>query len=118
MPTHMIKIHGIKNCDTVKKALKWLDKNEIEYEFQDFKKTPPNKAQINKWLKVIDWEILLNRRGMTWRKLDDEQKEGINKTKAIQLMLDNASIIKRPILEFNKQIMVGFKDADYEAALL
>jgi Spx/MgsR family transcriptional regulator len=108
-------MYGIKNCDTVKKARKFLDAKEIEYEFHDFKKTPPTKTQIDTWLKSIDWKILLNMRGMTWRKLSESEKESIDKTNAIKHMLDNASIIKRPILENGKTTLVGFTPEEYEA---
>ncbi len=74
-------IYGIKNCDTIKKARKWLDKNEVEYNYHDFRSDGISKSLINGWLKEIDWEVLLNTRGTTWRKLDDETKTSINKKK-------------------------------------
>jgi arsenate reductase len=104
----MLQMYGIKNCDTVKKARKFLDDNSVAYEFHDFKKEAPTKKQIETWLKSIDWKILLNMRGMTWRKLQESERESINKTNAIKLMLDNASIIKRPIIEQGNHVFVGF----------
>lgn len=109
----MIQIYGIKNCDTVKKALKFLDNTNVSYEFHDFKKEPPTKKHIETWLKKIDWKILLNMRGMTWRKLDEATKESINKTIAIKLMLENSSIIKRPIIEKDDKVLVGFNEQEY-----
>lgn len=113
----MLQMYGIKNCDTVKKARKFLEENNVDYEFHDFKKTAPTKKQIDTWLKHIDWQVLLNMRGMTWRKLDDDTKAAINKTNAIKLMLENASIIKRPILEVGTKLFVGFNPDDYESLI-
>ncbi len=106
----MIKIYGIKNCDTVKKALKWLKGNDIEFEFIDFKKTPPSAELIKKWCQQLDWEQLLNRRGTTWRKLDDSQKADINQAKAIKLMVEQPSMIKRPVWQHNNSYCLGFTD--------
>ena len=110
----MLQMYGITNCDTVKKARAFLTKHHIDYEFHDFKKEPPTKKQIEQWLKQVDWQILLNMRGMTWRRLTESEKESINKTKAIKLMLEKPSIIKRPVLEVNKKIIVGFSEDDYK----
>ncbi len=107
-------MYGIKNCDTVKKARQFLEKHDVDYEFHDFKQQPPTKSQIETWLTQIDWQILLNMRGMTWRKLSDEEKENISKTKAIELMLEKPSIIKRPVLEVGKKVSVGFDEAHYQ----
>ena len=109
-----IQIYGIKNCDTVRKALKFLDNNNVTYEFHDFKKEPPTKKQIDAWLKKIDWKILLNMRGMTWRKLDDATKESINQTNAIKIMLAKPSSIKRPIVETGNEILIGFDQDEYQ----
>ena len=103
-----MEMYGITNCDTVKKARAYLDKKKISYIFHDFKKEPPTKQQIDTWLKQVPWEELLNMRGMTWRKLSDSERADIDKTKAIQLMLEKPSIIKRPILENNGKIILGF----------
>lgn len=109
-----LQIYGIKNCDTVRKALKFLEANKKTYQFHDFKKQPPSKTQIETWLKQIDWQILLNMRGMTWRKLDEATKENINKANAIKLMLEKPSIIKRPIVEIDEKVIVGFNQDEYE----
>jgi arsenate reductase (glutaredoxin) len=109
----MLHVYGIKNCSTVKKALNYLDEHQHEYQFHDFKKVPPTKIQIQTWLKTIDWKVLLNMRGMTWRKLSDEEKNTINKTNAIPIMLENPSIIKRPIVETGNETLVGFNEDEY-----
>lgn len=112
----MVQLYGIKNCDTVKKARKFLDDNGVAYEFHDFKKEEPTKKQIDTWLTHIGWQTLLNMRGMTWRKLPESEREGINKTQAIKLMLEKPSIIKRPVLEKGGKVLVGF-DAEIYAKL-
>ena len=110
----MLQMYGIKNCDTVKKARAFLDAHNLAYEFHDFKKEAPSKTQIETWLKQTDWKVLLNMRGMTWRKLSDEEKDGINKTNAIKLMIEKPSIIKRPILEKGENLFVGFNQDIYK----
>ncbi len=110
----MLQMYGIKNCDTVKKARTFLEKHKIDYEFHDFKKEPPTKKQIEQWLLKVTWQTLLNMRGMTWRRLPEAERENINKTKAIKLMLSQPSIIKRPILEVKKKVLVGFIEDDYK----
>jgi len=112
----MITMYGIPNCDTIKKAKKWLEANDIDYEFHDYKKKGITKAKLKDWCKQADWEVLLNRRGTTWRKLDDEIKDNINKTSAIDIMAENTSIIKRPVIETDNEILVGFSTDTYEAA--
>jgi len=109
------KIYGIKNCDTMKKAFKWLDAQGISYEFQDYKKEAPSKEQASQWIELLGWENVINKRGTTWRKLDDTTKESMNNEQAITVMLDNPSIIKRPLIEHNDQTLLGFKEADYQA---
>ncbi len=109
----MTTIYGIKNCDTMKKAIKWLNEHEVEYQFHDYKKMGLEEKQLKDWVKQIGWEALVNRRGTTWRKLPEADREGINEAKAIQLMLDNLSLIKRPVLETGKNLHVGFKADEY-----
>lgn len=111
----MIKVFGIPNCDTVKKARKWLDNNGIEYEFIDFRKTPLTTAQLKRWADSVGWETLLNKRSRTWRELPDSQKESINKTPALSLMQEIPTLIKRPVLDNDSQILVGFKDSEYRS---
>ena len=110
-----VTMHGIKNCDTIKKARKWLEGNDIEYHFHDFRVDGIDKKMINTWLKDVEWEVLLNTRGTTWRKLPEAQREGINKTKAVTLMLENPAIVKRPVLTIKDKCHVGFKADEYAA---
>lgn len=109
-----MKLFGIKNCDSVKKARKWLDANEVAYEFHDFKQAAPAKSQLQHWLEVCGWETLLNRRGLTWRQLSDKQKQNVDAQKALQLMLEYPMLIKRPVIEHDAGVMVGFKEADFQ----
>ena len=110
----MIKIYGIPNCDTMKKARKWLEDNSLEYEFHDYKKHGVPEKNLTRWVKTAGWEVVLNKRGTTWRKLDDEIKNDIDETSSIQVMLENPSAIKRPVLEDGKTLLVGFKEEDYK----
>ena len=110
----MIKIYGIPNCDTMKKARKWLEDNSLEYEFHDYKKHGVPEKNLTQWVKTAGWEVVLNKRGTTWRKLDDEIKNDIDETSSIQVMLENPSAIKRPVLEDGKTLLVGFKEEDYK----
>lgn len=110
-------IYGIKNCDTMKKARAWLDKKDAAYEFHDYKAAGIERARLEGWAGKVGWETLLNRAGTTFRKLPDQDKEGLTETKAIALMLANPSMIKRPVLEIGGKVLVGFKPETYEAAL-
>ncbi|MDX5439270.1 MAG: ArsC family reductase [Alteromonadaceae bacterium] len=103
-----MKLYGIKNCDTVKKARKWLDDNGIAYEFHDFKKDGLTSEKLSQWEQAIGWETLINKRGTTWRKLPDELRDTINAQNAHQIMLENTSIIKRPVVERGDEVTVGF----------
>jgi len=113
----MIKIYGIPNCDTMKKARKWLEKNNLEYEFHDYKKLGVPEKNLKQWVKKSGWETVLNKRGTTWRRLDDEIKNSIDETSSIQVMLDNPSAIKRPVLESGKTLLIGFKEDEYKTLL-
>lgn len=113
----MIKIYGIPNCDTMKKARKWLQDNNLDYEFHDYKKQGVPEKNLKQWIKKAGWETLLNKRGTTWRKLDDDIKNNIDEASSIRVMLDNPSTIKRPVLEDGKTLLVGFKEAEYKTLL-
>jgi Spx/MgsR family transcriptional regulator len=113
-----VTLYGIKNCDTVKKARKWLDANSVPYTFHDFRVDGINKTLVNNFLKQIDIEILINKRGTTWRKLSDKEKEIKNKTQAVALMVENPTIIKRPVLDANKKYTVGFSEESYKSLKL
>lgn len=110
MPT----VYGIKNCDTVKKARKWLDTRQVEYLFHDFRQDGLTKSQLQSWVKQVGWEILLNRRGTTWRKLSEDEKQSINQTRAIALMLEQPTLIKRPVIEVENEVVIGFSEQSYE----
>ncbi len=113
----MITLYGIPNCDTVSKARKWLAAKGIEFQFHSFKKDGLDRDTLQNWVRQLGWEVLLNKRGMTWRKLPDEQKTDLDEAKAINIMLENTSIIKRPVLDINGQYYVGFKTEQYEQIL-
>jgi len=113
----MVKIYGIKNCDTMKKALKWLDEQGVAYEFHDYKKAGIDRHTLETWEAVVGWETLLNRRGMMWRKVPDGVKAAIDRDSALDLMLETPSIIKRPVLDTGAGLQVGFKPEQYAAAL-
>ena len=109
----MITIYGIPNCDTIKKARNWLKDNGIDYEFHDYKKLGVPEKELKAWVKQLGWETLLNKRGTTWRKLDEKTKDSVDEKSAINIMLDNPSIIKRPVLSQGKTLLVGFKADEY-----
>lgn len=113
----MIKLYGIPNCDTIKKARKWLEENGVDYEFHNYKKDGVPEKELRTWVKQAGWETLLNRRGTTWRKLDESVRENIDEASAIGIMLENASIIKRPVLTNGKSLLIGFKADEYSATL-
>jgi arsenate reductase (glutaredoxin) len=111
-----VTLYGIPNCDTVKKARNWLDANNIAYAFHDYKKAGADAAQLKTWCAAMGWETILNRAGTTFKKLPDDAKTGLDQAKAIALMLDQPSMIKRPVVERAGGILVGFKPAEWEAA--
>jgi arsenate reductase len=102
----MIKLYGIPNCDTMKKARKWLDNNNLVYEFHDYKKLGVPEKNLKQWVKAAGWEAVLNKRGTTWRKLDETIKNKIDENSAIQVMLNNPSAIKRPVIEKGKTLLI------------
>jgi Spx/MgsR family transcriptional regulator len=110
-----VTIYGIKNCDTMKKAFAWLTGHRIAYDFHDYKKVGVTKAQLTQWCRAAGWETVLNRAGPTFRKLADADKENLTQDKAIALMLGNPSMIKRPILDRNGTLEIGFKPERYAA---
>lgn len=109
-------MYGIPNCDTVKKARKWLDAQGIEYAFYDYKKEGADPSRLSAWSNLAGWEALLNRRGTTFRKLPDQDKVDIDRTKAIDLMVKHPSMIKRPVVEYEGGVLVGFSEDDWSAA--
>lgn len=108
-------IYGIKACDTMKKARAWLDDKGVAYAFHDYKASGIDAKTLKGWAGKVGWEKLLNRSGTTFRKLPDADKEGIDEAKAIALMVAQPSMIKRPVLEIGRELIVGFKPEDYTA---
>lgn len=110
----MLEVYGIKNCNTVKKALDWLSNNGIAYNFHDFKKEPATLAKLQEWQKFTPWESLVNKKGTTWKKLStEEQATVINASAANVVLLKNNSMIKRPIIELGDNILLGFDEKIY-----
>lgn len=107
----MIRIYGIRNCDTMKKAFAWLEANGLPWEFHDYRQSGIAMAKLETWEKTLGWETLLNRRGTTWRKLDADTQDGIDRAGALRLMQAQTSLIKRPVLEADGVLLCGF-DAD------
>lgn len=114
-----VDIYGIRNCNTVKKALTWLENNNIEYIFHDYKKEPATLQKLVEWQKKVSWETLLNKKGTSWRKLTPEaQKEVIDSASANQVLLSNNSMIKRPVIEVKNNVIVGFEEKTYDETFL
>jgi arsenate reductase len=111
-----VTIHGIKACDTMKKARTWLDANGVDYAFHDYKAQAIGEDVLRAWVQAVGWETLLNRAGTTFRKLSDSDKSALDAPKAIRLMLAQPSMIKRPVLDVDGVLTVGFKPEIYAAA--
>jgi Spx/MgsR family transcriptional regulator len=109
----MNRLYGIANCDTMKKARAWLTEHDVACEFHDYKKLGIDEATLSRWAQVVGWEVLLNRRGTTWRKLPEGVRDGVDEAKAIQLMAEQPSLIKRPVLDKDGAIHVGFAAERY-----
>ena len=112
-----VTVFGIQNCDTVKKARVWLEARGIGYTFHDYKKAGADAAQIARWCEAAGWDKVLNRAGTTFKKLPDADKADLDQAKAVAVMAANPSCIKRPIVEHPGGLLVGFKDAEWAAAL-
>ena len=112
-----LTLYGIPNCDTVKKARNYLDGRGLDYQFHDYKKAGVTREYLERWSKVVGWEKLLNKAGTTFKKLPDSDKADVDEGKAISLMLANPSMIKRPVVEGGKTLLVGFNPAMYDAEL-
>ena len=120
----MLAVFGIKNCNTVKKSLTWLEEKKISYEFLDVKKSVLSESLLEVWMnnipKPYTWENLINKSGMTWRKLPDSKKNNkLDKKQAIQLIMENTSIMKRPVILKNKKILtIGFDELEFKRKIL
>lgn len=110
----MLKIYGIKNCDTVKKARLWLEGHGVDYQFHDFRQDGLDKAQVTCWVEKLGWEAIVNKRSTTWRNLSDKEKEISTNPQAIKLLLANPTLIKRPVVEKNKILLIGFKESEFQ----
>jgi arsenate reductase len=109
-----VTIYGIKNCDTMKKARAWLDARGVAYAFHDYKAKGIERPRLEGWARTLGWATLLNRAGTTFRKLTEKDREGLSEKKAIALMLDRPSMIKRPVLDVDGRLLVGFRPDRYE----
>ncbi|NLQ18218.1 ArsC family reductase [Marinomonas sp. M1K-6] len=119
----MITLFGIKNCDTMKKAFRWFDDNNLEYAFHDYKKAGLDEATAKTWVEKLGWENVINKRGTTWRKLEEETKRTMNNDNAIDIMISQPSIIKRPLLIIKQSmaedvLYLGFNAEEYAQKLL
>lgn len=110
----MLTLYGIKNCDTVKKACRWLEEHNIAYQFHDFRQDGIDKKQLSHWVETLGWEAVVNKRSTTWRNLSDKDKAISNNTQAITLLSNNPTLIKRPVVENKKILLVGFKETEFQ----
>lgn len=107
-------LYGIPNCDTVKKARRWFDDHQVAYRFHDFRKDGLEPARLQGWIDALGWEKLLNKAGTTFRKLPDEQKQGLDAAAAMALMLEQPAMIRRPVVEAAGETSVGFSSDDWQ----
>ncbi len=113
----MVTLYGIKSCDTVRKARRWLEENGVPHRFHDFRSDGLERERLERWAGQLGWEALLNRRSATWRQLPAERKEGLDSARATALMLENPTLIKRPVLESGDTCLVGFHEPQWREAL-
>jgi len=111
-------MYGIKNCDTIRKARKWLEAHNVAYEFHDFRANGVNPIQLRAWVAESGWQVLVNKRSTTWRNLPPESKTAMDETLALFLMEEQPTLIKRPVLETSTGLMVGFSEKTYNEAFL
>lgn len=110
-----MKVYGIANCSTIKKAMEWLKNNDHPSELHDYKKYGVTKEKLGEWLEKVDWEKLVNKKGTTWRMLPREQQQKVaDKNSAIELMILKPSVIKRPVIEWGAKLLIGFDEATYK----
>lgn len=111
----MITLYGIKNCDSVKKAKRWLDGHAVDYHFHDFRVDGLQQQLLNGWLKRVEYTVLLNTRSRTWKELSAEQRDNMRQEKALQLMLEFPTLIKRPVMDTGRALLVGFSEESYNS---
>ena len=110
-----VTLYGIKNCDTVKKARTWLDANKVKYEFHDFRSDGIDQSRINDWIKKLDANTLVNKKSTTWRNLsEDERAMADSVSSLLALLVENPTLIKRPVMEKADTVVVGFKADNYQ----
>ena len=114
MPDQKPVMYGINNCDTIKKAKSWLNEHHIDFDFHDYKKLGIEHSQLTLWVQQLGWEQLINKRGTSWRKLDESSKQNMDDQLAVTVMMDNPSIIKRPLLVMGEQKILGFNQQQYQ----
>jgi len=111
----MVTVYGISNCDTVRKARRWLDEHRVEYRFHDYRKDGLNRAMLADWCEKLGWETLLNRRGTTWRQLPEAVRDNIDAESAMEVMLQSPAIIKRPLVDTGANLLIGFDAGRWQA---
>ena len=111
----MTTIYGIKNCDTMKKAFRWLEEQNISYVFHDYRKDGLDRAMLEGWVEALGWEQVVNKRGTTWRQLDKDTQDAMNNETVIDVLLDKPAMIKRPLLDHQGKLTLGFKAEQYSA---
>ena len=109
-----VRIYGIKNCDTMKKAFAWLESHKVAYDFHDYKKAGVPPGKLKEWAAKSGWEKLVNSRGPTWRKIPEAEKMGLDERKALALLEKNSSAIRRPVVEADGRLLIGFDAAEFE----
>jgi arsenate reductase len=109
----MVTLYGIKNCDTVRKARRWLEQHGVDYRFHDLRDDGLSRSRLTAWVKELGWEALLNRRATTWRQLPAARRDALDHAKAVDLMLEHPTLIKRPVLEIENRHYPGFKEERY-----
>ena len=109
-----VTLYGIANCDTVKKARNWLDRHQVEFDFHDYRKQGLDRSLLQSMESALGWEAMLNRRGTTWRRLPESLRQEMNRATALDVMLENPAIIRRPILSRNDQLIIGFNEHRYQ----
>ncbi len=110
----MTTIYGIKNCDTVKKTLRWLDSHKVSYTFHDFRKDGLDRAKVLQWLEKIGADTLINKRGTTWKQLPETEKTQLAEGNGVDVIRENPTLIKRPLVESGKKVMVGFNETEFQ----
>lgn len=113
----MVTIYGIPNCDTCRKARKWLDKNSVEYRFHDLRADGLDEKMLERWIARVEWQKLLNTRSTSWRSIPESARQDLDQSKALQLMREHPTLVKRPVLELANQVAVGFNEKRYREIL-